>query len=152
MPRKNVIYCATVEKTAKTQKETSTEDNRPSTDAPRFYIGLTSLEFKKRHQNHKSTLNKKEKREATELSKYVWEIKDNKIEHSITWSILTKVSEKSNGRKSCRLCDMEMLKILEHKKKYGNRCLNKRKEIANACRHKRKRRLKAWRWRDEDQE
>ncbi len=53
----------------------------------------------------------------------------------MTGNILTKVSEKTNRRKNCRLRDTEMLKNLENEKKYENRCVNKRKEIANARRY-----------------
>ena len=143
-----MIYCAKVEKVQNQNK--TTKINPKKEDAPKFYIGLTSLEFKKRFQNHKTTLNKKEKRESTELSKYVWTLKDERIDHKITWKILTKVNEKSNGKKNCKLCDMEMLKILEYKKKYGTNCLNKRREIANACRHRSKKKLKAWKWEKEE--
>ena len=101
-------------------------------------------------QHYSELLYSSEKRESTELSKYIWTLKDKRIDHKITWKILSKVNEKSNGKKNCKLCDMEMLKILEYKKKYGTNCLNKRREIANACRHRSKKKLKAWKWEKEE--
>ena len=60
----NVIYQATVE----------------SFKGNETYIGLTGDQFKTRFRNHTASFKDKSKRNATELSKYIWSLKDSKIE------------------------------------------------------------------------
>lgn len=53
----------------------------------KIYYSLTETTFKERHQNHKTAFNNKDHMRDTELSKYVWSLKDqNKTTH-IKWSI-----------------------------------------------------------------
>jgi hypothetical protein len=40
-------------------------------------VGLTENEFKTRYTNHKASFNNYEKRNSTELSKYIWNLKNN---------------------------------------------------------------------------
>ena len=54
---KSVVYQATV----------TTNDDKP----PQTYVGLTENSFKTRFTNHKATLKSYEKRNPTELSKYI---------------------------------------------------------------------------------
>ena len=56
------------------------------------YIGMTSTEFKVRYRNHKKSFNKPTHSSDTELSKYVWDLKDKKREYSIKWSILKRAA------------------------------------------------------------
>ena len=70
-----VVYQATV-----TTKDKTT--NRP----PQTYVGLTENSFKTRLANNKSdktSFNSFDKRNATELSKYVWELKNRNIHYTI---------------------------------------------------------------------
>ena len=62
---KSVIYRATV----------TTDEPNPNTET---YIGLTKNEFKERYNGHKSTFNNSNKRNSTELSKHIWQLKDEK--------------------------------------------------------------------------
>ena len=62
----SVIYQATV--TISIKDKTT---NRSS----QTYVGLTENSFKTRLANHKASFNSFDKRNATELSKYVWELK-----------------------------------------------------------------------------
>jgi hypothetical protein len=64
----SVVYQATV-----TIKDKTT--NRP----PQTYVGLTENLFKTRLANHKAPFNSFDKRHATELTKYVWELKNRNI-------------------------------------------------------------------------
>ena len=74
----SVIYQATV-----TIKDKTT--NRP----PQTYVGLTENSFKTRLANHlKASFNSFDKRNATELSKYVWELKNRNIDYTIKWKLL----------------------------------------------------------------
>ena len=73
----SVVYQATVTTISKTF------------DKPlQTYIGLTENSFKTRYANHKASFNSYNKRNSTELSKFVWELKSNKIDYKIKWKIL----------------------------------------------------------------
>ena len=84
----NVVYQATVtsEKSHKT------------------YIGLTEDNFKNRYRNHTASFGDKNKRNATELSKYIWSLKDSFIPYSISWKIIARANSYSNTTKRCNLC------------------------------------------------
>ena len=70
---KDIIYQATV------TSGTETEN----------YVGLTAATFKARYANHKASFNFISKRNATELSKHIWQLKDNNSEYAIKWKILS---------------------------------------------------------------
>ena len=65
----SIIYQAEV--TSQTTKET--------------YIGLCDTPFKLRHRNHTSSFRSERYRNATELSKHVWNLKDQNIQYDIKW-------------------------------------------------------------------
>ena len=71
---KSLVYQATV----------TTDNNRPS----QTYVGLTENTFKTRFNNHKASFNSYQKRNSTELSKYVWDLKRENVDYSIRWKIL----------------------------------------------------------------
>ena len=120
----NVIYQAEVE----------------SEKGKRTYIGLTSMEFKKRFYSHRSDFENKKDKDSTKLSSYIWTLKDNKIKFEINWKILRKVGKLQNGDRICRLCTLEAKMIMKNK----NAPLNKRSELMNKCRHRNKFLLKNW--------
>ena len=68
----NVVYKATV--TSNTERPTS-----------KSYIGICETSFKTRYNNHKSSFAIEEKKNTTELSKYIWELKNKKIEFHIIY-------------------------------------------------------------------
>ena len=59
----------------------------------------------------------------TELLKYIWNLKDQNKDFDIKWFILKKSSGYSNVLKSCNLCLLEKLVIL-----------NKRLDLFSKCR------------------
>ena len=69
---KGIIYQATV---------TSIEGNE-------YYVGLTDTDFKVRFANHKQSFKNVVHSNQTELSKYVWRLKNAKVNYNITWKIL----------------------------------------------------------------
>ena len=99
------------------------------------YIGLTSNEFKTRWRNHKSSFRKENRKNDTELSKYVWELKDRQQEYSLTWKIIARANSYTNRTKRCNLCNTEKYFII---KKPEMATLNKRNELISTCRHRRK--------------
>ena len=108
----------------------ATTDENP----PMKYIGSTQ-DFKKRYSGHKQSFKREGKKNATTLSRHIWE-KGLGKEPKIKWEILAKVPKYKLGTKSCNLCLTEKLLIL---KNAGNPCyLNKRLELAQKCRHKAK--------------
>ena len=117
---KNIIYQTTV---------TRQDDNSHET-----YIGLCATDFKTRFRNHKSSFTHQYKQNQTELSKYIWNLKNNNINYKIEWKIMQKSQPYSNTTKRCNLCLTEKY-ITTYKPKESS--LNKRSEIASSCRHSR---------------
>ena len=73
----SVIYQATVIR----------KDNKTS----QTYVGLTENSFKTKYRNHTSSFRHANNKNSTELSKHIWTLKDENIEHStISWKILAK--------------------------------------------------------------
>ena len=61
----------------------------------KFYYGVTETPFKERFGNHRRDFKNSKYRNSTELSKYVWELKDAHISPVTEWSIITKVLSKT---------------------------------------------------------
>ena len=116
---KNIVYKATV-----------TSNNKKMD-----YYGLCSTEFKKRFNNHIYSFKNESKRNATELSKHIWELKVNEQDYNIHWEIIKKAKPASCGAISCQLCLLEKLSIALSCK---NTTLNKRSELVSKCRHQNK--------------
>ena len=87
--KESVVYQATV----------ATVDNRPD----QTYVGLTENSFKTRFTNHKASFNHPSKRLNTELSKYVWQLKDTKTNFQITWKILKQAAPYNPASNRCSL-------------------------------------------------
>ena len=117
----SVVYKAEVE----VDKESSTKE----------YIGMTSTTFKKRFANHKTSFENPDKRNSTELSKYIWQLKKEKRRFSIKWTILKQTPSYRSGAKNCDLCLQEKLHILKGDK---TKLLNKRCELFSKCRHRKR--------------
>ena len=96
----------------------------------RHYYGCSETEFKTRFNNHKQSLIHQHKRNATKLSKAVWNAKDARINPSIEWSTAAKTNPYQPGAKSCNLCFAGKLAVLQSN---PATTLNKRSEPANAA-------------------
>ena len=99
------------------------------------YYGLTEMTFKDRFYQHKSSFTHEDKRNATELSKYIWKLRDTGIEPKIEWSIHKRAFTYIGGATHCDLCLTEKTTIALANPK---RTLNSRTEILGKCRHQRK--------------
>ena len=106
----------------------------------KIYFGLSEGEFKTRFNNHKMSFNNSNYAKSTELSKYVWHLKDVGYPFNMTWEIAAESKSYKPGSKRCNLCLMEKLLISEGKKRH---MLNKRSELVAMCRHRNKFLLKA---------
>ena len=82
-----------------------------------------------------STTKHAKHRNSTELSKHIWTLKDNNIEHLISWRILASHSPYNNSSKRCNLCLKEKLLIICRPELST---LNKRNELVSSCRHRNK--------------
>ena len=63
-----------------------------------------------------------------------------KQNYELEWKILSIINKSKPGARTCKLCLIEALKILEH---YEN-CINKGFELMNSYRHQTKYLLKNW--------
>ena len=123
--KENVVYQATV------ATETTTET----------YVGLAS-NFKERYRNHQTSFKHRSKRNETELSKYIWDLKDRQKSFHVNWRILRSCQPYSNVSKKCNLCLQEKYFIIFRKDLSS---LNKRNELASSCRHRNRLSLKFFR-------
>ena len=84
---------------------------------------------------HKTSFENPDKRNSTELSKYIWQLKKEKRRFSIKWTILKQTPSYRSGAKNCDLCLQEKLHILKGDK---TKLLNKRCELFSKCRHRKR--------------
>ena len=111
--QQNVIYCSKV-----IPRNQYTNKNHP------HYIGLTESSFKVRPYKHKNSFKYEKKRNATELSNFIWDQRSKNIDVSLEWSILDKAKPYSPGSRNWMLCLTEKYHILFS----GLNLLNKRDE------------------------
>ena len=97
-----------------------------------IYIGLTGGTFKKRYNNHIKSFRHEIYAKDTALSKYIWEQKNNSIDHYIKWSIIKRSNTNRRDSGQCNLCMAEKIAILNAK---HSNLLNKRSELISTCRH-----------------
>ena len=103
------------------------------------YLGLAETTFKERYSNRKSSFNNENIKNSTELSKYVWSLRENNKIPSIKWKIVKIVYSKAKSS-FCKLCLTEKLFILNALG--DDKCLNKKTEFINKCCHQNKLLLK----------
>ena len=120
---KSIIYKATV--------KTNSDE--------KFYIGCSETEFKTRFNNHKQSFKSPNMANCTELSKYIWSLKEKNKQYSVVWNIAANAKPYNCGTRKCDLCLTEKLLILESD---PGKILNTRAEILAKCRHQNKYKLK----------
>ena len=111
-----IIYEATV--------KTSSDEKK--------YLGLAEGTFKRRLYGHRQSFRSSGLRNATELSKHIWELNDRGEEYKLSWNIIDRASSYNGTSKSCRLCLLEKYHILTR-----DDLLNKRSKLVSKCRHRR---------------
>jgi hypothetical protein len=115
--QKSVIYQATV-----TSDSGTTET----------YVGLTEQEFKSRYRNHTTSFNNKKYKNSTELSKHIWELRDDNTRYDVKWTIISRAPAYSTAYATCQLCLTEKYYIMC---KPDMCTLNKRNKLASSCSH-----------------
>ena len=99
------------------------------------YYGLTEHTFKQRYNNHTNSFKHVKYKGSTQLSKYIWDLKEKNQDYELDWSIKAKAFPYNGGSKHCDLCLTEKTIIALADPKTT---LNSRSEILAKCRHKRK--------------
>ena len=99
------------------------------------YFGLASNSFKERYNNHVSSFRNERHKESTNLSKYIWHLKEAKKEYRMKWSIAASAPAYDTSSQRCQLCLTEKAFILYND---HNHPLNKRSELLATCRHRKK--------------
>ena len=106
-----------------------------SNNETKEYIGMTENSFLKRLDAHNSDQRLPHARKKTELSEYVWNLKDKGITYNIKWTVMEKLPKLKIGDRFCALCVAEKRHIL-----FSNpeTCINTRNEFVSKCRHQNK--------------
>ena len=99
------------------------------------YVGMTADSFKIRYNNHKQSFNNPTYKNQTELSKYIWYLKEKKSDFQISWKILHYAAPYNNRTKKCNLCTTEKWVILCEP---HLATLNSRVALINSCPHRHK--------------
>ena len=89
---------------------------------------------------HKEALERKNSKDATSLSKYVWSLRERGETPTVRWEIIKKCSPYVCGSRKCDICLSEKALILDSD---PSTCLNKNTELMQKCRHSNKHKLKA---------
>ena len=93
------------------------------------YVGLAT-NFKDRYRNHMTSFRHANRRNETELSKYIWTLKDARKPFRVQWKVLATCKPYDNVSKKCNLCLKENFFIIC----WNDLCtLNKRNELASSC-------------------
>ena len=90
-----------------------------------FYTGLCSTTFKERLGIHRHSF-KKRKDNQTELSKFIWALKDKGLKYEVSWRMLDR------GKPFCRISGVCWLYILFRP---NSADINSKDEILENCRH-----------------
>ena len=84
-----VVYQATVKRIDNQEEQT--------------YVGITEGAFKTRYNNHTNSFRDPKHKNRTALSKYIWKLKDSKIDFAVSWKIIKKCRGYSSHTKKCNL-------------------------------------------------
>ena len=101
----------------------------------KVYYGITEGPFKERYRNHTKSFRHMKYRADTELSKYVWDLKDAELDANIRWEIAQRSVPYQCGSRKCDLCISEKSIIALAD---SESLLNKRTELVSFCRHRSK--------------
>ena len=99
------------------------------------YFDIAETSFKDRFRSHTRDFRLKKYVNSTELSKYMWKLKDEKITANIKWNIMSTVHGTPKGGVS-KLCLTEKLWLLKHFN--YKHLLNKKSEFISKCRQEKK--------------
>ena len=87
--------------------------DRLDTKETKHYYETCKKNFKEHYNNHTASFRNKSKEKSTELSKYIWELKNNKIQHNLKWCIASKARPYACVCRKCDLCLTEKLPVIK---------------------------------------
>ena len=114
-----------------------------SENSKKIYYGQSEPEFKSRLANHTKSFKYRSYEKDTELSKYIWSLKDREKPYDIAWSIAATASQYKCGTRKCDLCITEKYMIAMAE---PETLLNSKSELISKCRHCNKFYLKNWKF------
>ena len=97
------------------------------------YLGCTN-NFKTRYRNHKKSLNLEIHKNESDLSKFVWRMRQEGRNISVKWEVVRRVPSYKSGGKYCCLCALEKVMILKENET-NVKLLNGRIEVCKKCPH-----------------
>ena len=95
-------------------------------------VGLTEGTFKRRLYGHRQSFKNSNLKNATELSKHIWHLKENNEEYELSWRIIDKAKPYNRSSNKCSICLLEKYRILMR-----SDLLSSRSELVSKCRHRR---------------
>ena len=98
-----------------------------------FYFGSCSTKFSKRYANHKHSLTNRNSKQGTILSQKFWELRDQGLHPTVSFSIYKESRSAESCAKRCNLCLSEKLAILDN---ISENMLNVRTETFSRCKHR----------------
>ena len=113
----------------KAEVETNDGINELST---KVNFGISETEFTTKCNNHTMSFRNRTHESDSNLSKFIWSLKDQNKELDIKWSIF----KKSSRSKLCNLCLLK--KLVTSSFKEQERLLNKWLDLVSKCRHESK--------------
>ena len=93
------------------------------------YIESTGNHFKTRYNTHINSFTNRNKTNATELSKFIWTLKDEYRKFDIKWSIIHHMKS-LRASEGCSLCNLERIELAKADKR---KTLNRRNELQAKC-------------------
>ena len=96
-----------------------------------FYTGLSSTTFKERLGVHRHSFKKRDDNQ-TELSKFIWALKDKGLNYEVSWRLLARGNTFCPVAGVCWLCIKEKFYILFRP---NSADINSRDETLENCRH-----------------
>ena len=99
------------------------------------YFETAEGEFKLRYNYHTMSFRHKKRVNDTELSKYLWKLKEENADYNLQWSIKVYASPYKCGTRKCDLCLTEKMIIARSDPK---KLLNKRRGLVSKCSHRNK--------------
>ena len=94
---------------------------------------MTCQKFNERLRHHRTSFNNDKYQNDSELSKYIWYLKEKNIQWTIKWEAVKKSLKYKPGMWYCPLCTSEKLYILTGDK---GKMINDRSELMSKCIHK----------------
>ena len=104
-------------------------------DGRNFYYGTAEELAKKRISEHYTSFRHRQYKNNTELSKFIWQLKDKGKNYNVTWEIARKCQKYKCGSGRCDLCLTEKMLIARNNEPG---MLNSRSELISKCRHRNK--------------